>query len=202
MIGLVDYGLSNLRSVLKAFEHLGIETRLVTTPADLEGVERLVLPGVGAFASGMAGLAQAGLAPALGAAVAGGMPLLGICLGMQLLFEWGEEDGRHAGLGLLSGTVLRFQASGLRVPHVGWNRLEPAADHPLLGTLPDPAYAYFVHSYYCRPESADLVLAHTDYGGPFASIVGAHPIYGLQFHPEKSQTVGLRLLANFAALPV
>lgn len=202
MIGLIDYGLSNLRSVQKAFERLGQQTRLIGRADEIAGVDRLVLPGVGAFGAGMDGLATRDLVPAILDAVDRGVPLLGICLGMQLLFEESTEGGRHRGLGLLSGRVVRFSAADLLIPHMGWNRLEVVQSHPLLIDLPAQAYAYFVHSYLCVPtDPAATLLATTDYGGPFASVVGEGHVFGLQFHPEKSQSVGLTLLRNFAAYP-
>jgi imidazole glycerol-phosphate synthase subunit HisH len=197
MIGLLDYGLSNLRNVQKAFEHLGVEVQLVAEGAAVAGVDKLVLPGVGAFGAGMAGLAARGLVEPLCRAVAEGMPLLGICLGMQLLFEASEESPGVAGLGLLPGVVRRFDNSELVVPHVGWNQLSFAAADPLLDGVSPEAYAYFVHSYYCQPADPADVLATTDYDRAFAAIVRRRNLIGIQFHPEKSQATGLRILRNF-----
>jgi imidazole glycerol-phosphate synthase subunit HisH len=195
--GLIDYGLSNLRNVQKAFEHLGVEVQLVAEGAAVAGVDKLVLPGVGAFGAGMAGLAARGLVEPLCRAVAQGMPLLGICLGMQLLFEASEESPGVAGLGLLPGVVRRFDNSELVVPHVGWNQLSFATADPLLDGVSPKAYAYFVHSYYCEPADPADVLATSDYGRAFAAIVRRQNLIGIQFHPEKSQATGLRILRNF-----
>lgn len=196
-IALVDYNVGNLRSVQKALEAVGARVRVVTEPAGLEGAAKIVLPGVGAFAPAMAELRRRGFIEPLREAVASGTPLLGICLGMQLLFEESEEGGRHQGLALLAGRVRRFQGEGLKVPQTGWNRLEPVRPSPLLEGLPEAAYAYFNHAYYCDPADPDDVLATTDYGGRYASVVGRGSVYGVQFHPEKSQQVGLAILRNF-----
>jgi imidazole glycerol-phosphate synthase subunit HisH len=200
ILGLLDYGLSNLRSVQKAFEHLGVSTTLIDHPAAIHHADKLILPGVGAFGAGMAGLQQRGLIEPIQSAVGAGIPLLGICLGMQLLFESSEESPGVAGLSLLPGPVHRFPNNGLTVPHIGWNQLDLTQEHPLLAGTPAGAYAYFVHSYYCQPADPALTLATTDYGHPFAAIVGRAHVYGIQFHPEKSQSTGLRLLQNFATL--
>lgn len=199
MIAIVDYGVGNLRSVERACQQVGAEARVIASPQELGPAQGVILPGVGAFGDGMACLRAAGWVPALEGWAAAGKPLLGICLGMQLLFEESEEMGRHAGLGLLPGRVVRF-GSGVKVPHVGWNQVRPLRAHPLLSGVPAGAYAYFVHSYYVVPADPTDVLAVTDYGEPFASVVGRGCILGLQFHPEKSQEVGLRMLANFAAI--
>ena len=198
IIGLLDYGLSNIRNVQKAFEHLGVTTRLIDKPAGMAGVDKLVLPGVGAFAAGMAGLRDRGLTEPTRAAVQAGVPFLGICLGMQLLFESSAESPGVAGLGLLPGVVKRFDDTAVRVPHMGWNQLTINQASPLLCGVPDGAYAYFVHSYYCEPTDPALMLAMADYHQPFAAIAGRDQLYGIQFHPEKSQAVGLQILRNFA----
>ena len=211
MIGLIDYGISNLRSVQKAFAHLGVDVTLVDTPDQLARAERLILPGVGAFRAGMDGLRSRGLIEPIKQAVAAGKPLIGICLGMQLLFESSDELGDTLGLGLLPGHVtkikmqdvshaLRITHHALKIPHMGWNQLDLVKEHSLVNGVELGAYAYFVHSYAVYPEHTDIVIATTEYGGPFASIVGRGNICGLQFHPEKSQAVGLRLLENFLTL--
>jgi imidazole glycerol-phosphate synthase subunit HisH len=197
MIALIDYGISNLRSVQKAFAHLDTEVTLVDTPDRLALADRLILPGVGAFPAGMKGLQERGLVESIKQAARQGKPLIGICLGMQLLFDSSDELGETQGLGLLPGKVTRMAGGGLKIPHMGWNQLDVVRDHPLVGDLDSGTYAYFVHSYAIYPEDHDMVLATTDYGGPFASIVGRGNVCGLQFHPEKSQAVGLRLLRNF-----
>lgn len=202
-IALVDYGIGNLRSVQKALEYVGARVTLTEDPDLILAAEKVVLPGVGAFGDGMRGLCARGLDKAVREVAARGAPLLGICLGMQVLFEASEELGEHEGLGLLPGRVRRFPFSqtqspipGLKIPHTGWNQIEPCTDSPLLHGLPRGAYAYFNHSYYCDAQSADT-LAVTDYGGAYPSIVGCGRVYGIQFHPEKSQHVGLLLLKNF-----
>ncbi len=202
MIALIDYGISNLRSVQKAFEHLGTEVALVDTPDRLAQADRLILPGVGAFPAGMKGLHERGLIEPIKQAAREGKPLIGICLGMQLLFESSDEMGETEGLGLLPGQVTRISGSstvarGLKIPHMGWNQLDVVSIHPLVRDLVSGSYAYFVHSYAVYPDQQDIVLATTDYGGPFAAIVGQGNLCGLQFHPEKSQAVGLKLLKNF-----
>ena len=197
MIAIIDYGAGNLRSVRNALAHLGAEVITVRQPEQLAGVEKIVLPGVGAFGAGMAALRAAGFEEAIKEAVAAGTPLLGICLGLQYLFESSDEMGYHTGLGLLAGHVTRFPPNELKVPHIGWNQLDIRRDSPLLADIPDGAYAYFVHSYYARPADPADVIATTEYGITFASVVGRGNVFGIQCHPEKSQTVGLRILRNF-----
>ena len=199
MIALIDYGIGNLRSVQKALEHVGAEVTLTEDPAVVLAADKVVLPGVGAFRDGMAGLRARGLDQAVCETVARGTPLLGICVGMQVLFDVGEERGEHRGLGMLAGRVKEFTAPGLKVPQTGWNQIEPVRASPLFRGLPSGAYAYFNHSYYCTAAPADS-LATTCYGEAFASVVGRGCLYGIQFHPEKSQAVGLLLLKNFVEL--
>ena len=199
MIAIVDYGVGNLRSVQKALERVGATAVVSRDPAALDGARGVVLPGVGAFGDGMDHLCRQGLVEPLLRQVAADKPLLGICLGMQLLFDESEEMGCHRGLGLLPGRVVRFPESDLKVPHIGWNQLR-FTTHRLLASIPDGAYAYFVHSFYPLPDEPGDVLATTEYGIEFASVVGRGRVWGAQFHPEKSQEVGLQLLANFAAL--
>jgi glutamine amidotransferase len=199
MITIVDYGVGNLRSVQKALERVGAEAVVSSDPVVLDDALGVVLPGVGAFGDGMDHLRARDLVGPVLRQVEEGKPLLGICLGMQLLFEESEEMGYHQGLGLLPGKVVRFPESDLKVPHIGWNQLQFPIS-PLLGGIDDGAYAYFVHSYYPVPEESGDVLATTDYGVEFASVVGRGRVWGAQFHPEKSQEVGLRLLENFARL--
>ncbi|MBN2472145.1 MAG: imidazole glycerol phosphate synthase subunit HisH [Anaerolineae bacterium] len=198
MIAVIDYGASNLRSVMHALGHLGADAHVAEEPDGLRGADALILPGVGAFGAGMDQMRARGFEAPLRVAVEAGVPLLGICLGMQFLFEASDEMGAHDGLGLLPGRVVRFPADlGRKIPHMGWNQLHPRRESPLLAGIPDGAYAYFVHSYYCAPADAADVLATTDYGMDFTSIVARGSVYGVQFHPEKSQAVGLRLLQNF-----
>jgi len=197
MITMIDYGIGNLRSVQKALEHAGATVRLSADPVAIRGAEKLVLPGVGAFGAGMAALQTRGLTEPILEAAGRGTPLLGICLGMQLLFDESEERGRYDGLGLLPGRVVRFADKELKVPHIGWNQIEHDGTHPLLQGAASGTHTYFVHSYYCRPARAEDVIARTVYGEPFAAIAGHANVVGIQFHPEKSQQVGLRILHNF-----
>jgi glutamine amidotransferase len=201
MIVLIDYGLGNLRSVQKAFEHLGAQVMLTSDPGQVARADRLILPGVGAFSAGMEGLRQRGLVEPIKRAVRAGVPFIGICLGMQLLFDESEEVGQgfqpEKGLGLLAGQVVLMRGKGLQVPHMGWNQILPVRDSLLLRGIAPGAYAYFVHSYICQPADAQVILATTDYGGEFASVVGAGNVWGIQFHPEKSQRTGLQVLRNF-----
>lgn len=199
MIAIVDYGMGNLRSVQKALERVGSRAVVTDDPAILETAQAVLLPGVGAFGDAMDSLrARRLLAPVLHQ-VQGGKPLLGICLGMQLLFDESEEMGRHKGLGLLPGRVVRFPKGDLRVPHVGWNELRKV-QAGLLAGIADGTYAYFVHSYFAEPEESTDLLAIAEYGFEFAAVVGRGSVYGAQFHPEKSQEVGLQLLRNFVHL--
>jgi glutamine amidotransferase len=198
MIAIVDYGIGNLGSAAKAFRHVGAETVLTGDPDLLRKADTLVLPGDGAFGAAMDELRQRGLLPVLHEAVAEGRTLLGICVGMQLLFEHSEEHGSHRGLGLLPGRVRRFKGD-LPVPHMGWNRLRRRQPHPILQGVEDGSHVYFVHSYYCEAEE-DALVASSDYGHDFAAIVGKGNVLGVQFHPEKSQGVGLRMIDNFVRL--
>ncbi len=204
MILLIDYGIGNLRSVQKALEAAGATVLLSANPGQVARADKLVLPGVGAFGDGMAGLRDGGWVAPLREAVSRGVPLLGICLGMQLLFERSDEAPGVPGLGLLPGEVCRFPAdlagpdgAQLKVPHTGWNQLWPVAPSPLLAGLAPGAYAYFNHAYYCVPVQPSDALAESDYGFRFAAVVGRGNLFGVQFHPEKSQAVGLRILRNF-----
>lgn len=196
-MGIIDYGVGNLRSVEKAFAATGTEVVVSADERTLRGAERLVLPGVGAFAACMKALRARGFDELVRERVADGTPLLGICVGMQMLFDESEEFGATPGLGLLRGRVRRFE-NNLRVPHVGWNQISAHRPHPLLAGLEDGAFFYFVHSYYCEAEDQGDVLGRTEYGARYASVVAQGGICGVQFHPEKSQTAGLQLLRNFA----
>ena len=199
MLAVIDYGAGNLRSVLHALDHLGAQSvRVVRTPHDLRGAEKIILPGVGAFGAGMQQLHAQSLVQPIRDAVRAGTPYLGICLGMQFLFERSDEMGDHEGLGLMPGYVTRFPANlGLKVPHMGWNELQPCQPSPLLKNVPTGSYAYFVHSYYCVPANPADTLITVDYGMPFAAAVSRDNIYAVQFHPEKSQRTGLQILTNF-----
>ena len=206
MVTIIDYGIGNLRSLEKAFQAVGAEVLRTDHPEALLQAERLVLPGVGAFGACMAELRRRGLIAPIHEAVRRGIPLLGVCAGLQLLFEESEEHGRHEGLGLMPGRVVRFPettADGrrLKVPHMGWNTITHHRPSPLLEGIPDGAYFYFVHSYHAVAENPDDVLAVTTYGDvTFPAIVGRDRVFGVQFHPEKSQQHGLRILKNFLDL--
>ncbi len=211
-IAVIDYGVGNLRNVYKALEAAGAPVRIVTSPDGLQDAAGIVLPGVGAFGDAAANLRGAGFVTRSGRsslqdAIDAGTPLLGICVGMQLLFDESEEMGRHAGLGVIPGRVVRFPANmtgpdgrGLKVPQIGWNQLHHPGTDPLLAGVPDGAYAYFVHSYYCAPLDPAFILATTGFGTDYASVVRRGNVWGIQCHPEKSQSVGLQILRNFVAI--
>ncbi len=202
MLAVIDYGAGNLRSVLHALNYLGVESmRVVHHAHELQGTQKIILPGVGAFAAGMEQLEKQNLVKPLKQMLAAGTPYLGICVGMQFLFDRSEEMGDHAGLGVLQGKVARFPtAENYKVPHIGWNQLQPARPSPLMDNIEGDSYAYFVHSYYCVPEQAEDTIVTVDYGLPFAAAVQRDNIYGVQFHPEKSQRIGLQILSNFLKL--
>lgn len=201
MIRIVDYGMGNLRSVQKAFEKLGVAAEIVTTPAQIASAGKLVLPGVGAFRDAIHELERLELVEPIREHIRQDKPFLGICLGLQLLFDVSYEDGEWKGLGVLAGDVVRFPAStDLKVPHMGWNTLDVAQDNPLLSGLPPEPSVYFVHSYYVRPQDESVIAAQTNYGVRFTSMVRRNNMFATQFHPEKSQKVGLKLLENFASL--
>ncbi len=200
MIGIIDYQAGNLTSVRYAFEALGAPCTISADPAVLARAERLVFPGVGAAGAAMRHLRDGGLCETLFAALRGGVPFLGICLGTQILFESSEEDGGTPTLGVLPGTVRRFRPRDPRckVPHMGWNQVRTLRPHPLTRGLPDAAEFYFVHSYYTDPADDGVRIGLTDYAGlDFASMVGRGNLAATQFHPEKSGPAGLRLLENF-----
>jgi len=194
---LIDHGVGNLRSVEKALTAAGAVVAVSDDPGRVREAEKLVLPGVGAFADAMNGLSRRGLEVPLLDAVQGGVPLLGICVGMQMLFDVSEEHGEHPGLGLIPGRVVPFQSQTLTIPQTGWNQILPIYESPLLDGLEAGSYAYFNHTYYCQPESKNDWLAATEYGIQYSSVVGKDHLYGVQFHPEKSQRVGLQILENF-----
>lgn len=200
MLAIIDYGAGNLRSVEKAFAAVGVEARVSCDLGLLAEATGLVLPGVGAFGDARAELERRGYDRLILDRASKGVPLLGVCLGYQLLFEESEEFGVHKGLGLLRGRVVRFPESELRVPHVGWNRVAHAREHPLLQGIEENTFFYFVHSYYVVPADPALTIGITEYGLKFASMAGEGTVMGVQFHPEKSQHAGLQLLKNFAAL--
>ncbi|MDQ3667886.1 MAG: imidazole glycerol phosphate synthase subunit HisH [Acidobacteriota bacterium] len=196
-IAIIDYGVGNLRSVEKAFAAVGAQAVISSDENILQQAGALVLPGVGAFGACMKALSARGFDELVRERVAKGTPLLGVCVGMQMLFEESEEFGKTFGLGLLRGRVRRF-AIDLVVPQVGWNQVWQQGMHPLLAGIADNAFFYFVHSYFCEADDPSVVLGETDYGATYASVVAQGNVCGVQFHPEKSQSAGLRLLANFA----
>ncbi len=195
---LLDVGTGNLQSVQKALEAVGAEVLRTDSPRSLPDYQKIVLPGVGAFGDFMSRLRSLGLEEALQQVLQRGALLFGICVGMQALFEYSEEMGRHAGLGLLAGEVVRFPHRPLlKVPHTGWNELTLRCDHFLLTGLPDRPFAYFNHSYYCQAEDKQDCIAETEHDLTFTSVVARENICGVQFHPEKSQKVGLQILKNY-----
>jgi glutamine amidotransferase len=200
-IKIIDYGMANLRSVQKAFAELGESAEIVSTPEQIENADRLVLPGVGAFCDAVATLRQKNLAEPIIQHIKKDKPLLGICLGLQMLFDVGYEDGEHRGLGVIAGKCVRFdvdETMQLKVPHMGWNQLSLRAESPLFVGLPAGAGVYFVHGYHVMPDDESVIATTTDYGRPFVSSIRRGNLMATQFHPEKSQKVGLRILANFA----
>src|SRR4051794_1136075 len=201
MIAIIDYGMGNLRSVQKALEAVGHEATVTSDPDQVRRADKAILPGVGAFADAIAELRRTGLGEAFVEAVRAGKPCLGVCLGLQLLFDVSEEDGEHRGLGLIPGRVVRFaSAPGLKIPLMGWNTLRIKRLAPIFaGLAPDPS-VYFVHSYHAVAERPEDVAAESDHPGPFTAAVWRENLLACQFHPEKSQRVGLAMYANFAAL--
>jgi glutamine amidotransferase len=198
-IAIIDYGMGNLRSVQKGFEKAGHAAIVTSDPAEVRAAERVVLPGVGAFEDAAAELRRRELVRPVLDAIDAGKPFLGICLGLQLLFETSYENGRHRGLGVLAGEVVRFQlAPEYSVPHMGWNQLAIRRPAPILRGLAEGTYVYFVHSYYVVPKDPGVIATETDYGGPFCSMIWRDNVFATQFHPEKSQSDGLGILKNFA----
>lgn len=198
MITIIDYGMANLGSVHKAFEAVGVEACISSRPEDLKGSSHIVMPGVGAFGDSMKNIRAIGMDDAIREIIADGVPFLGICVGLQVLFTIGEEKGIHQGLNVFRGRVPVF-TEGL-VPQIGWNQAHFLRDDPLVEGIPNHSYFYFVHSYYVLPEDRSIVIADTDYHIDYASIVGGDRVWGVQFHPEKSQEMGMRILRNFAKI--
>jgi len=204
MVVIVDYGMGNLRSVAKAFERLGCSVRISREGREIESAERLVLPGVGAFADAMTALRSEGLIEPILSFIDSGRPFLGICLGLQLLVDISYENGEHRGLGVWPGKCVRFDFGGypeqgsLKIPHMGWNSFQKQSECPLFAGLPDSCYVYFVHSYYVELKDKKVIAASTEYGGfEFTSAGWKDNVIATQFHPEKSQQVGLKMLQNF-----
>ena len=196
-VAIIDYGIGNLRSVEKAFAAAGIDAVISGSERELREASRLVLPGVGAFAKCMQELTERGFDHLVSERVREGTPVLGVCVGMQMLFEESDEFGCAKGLGFLQGRVRRFP-DNLLVPQVGWNQIQQRRGHPLFANIPNDTFFYFVHSFFCEPERHETVVGETEYGVTYASAVAQENVCGVQFHPEKSQAAGLRLLANFA----
>jgi glutamine amidotransferase len=200
MIAIIDYGMSNLRSVRHGLEYLGADARIVDSPDAIQNASALVLPGDGAFGPAMQNLRSFGWLEPMHRAISDGIPFLGICLGMQLLFDSSEEMGAHEGLGILRGRVKRFPTDAGKIPQIGWNQLMARPNSKFLQGINDNAYAYFVHSYYCEADDPAVVAASTEYGTRYASVVEKDNVWGAQFHPEKSSNDGLQMLRNFLNL--
>jgi glutamine amidotransferase len=206
VIAIVDYGMGNLRSVQKALERINAAVEIVTRPDQIERADKVVLPGVGAFRDAVAHLRQQNLVEPLIAAARSGRPFLGICLGLQLLFDVSYEGGEYAGLGIIPGKVVRFDFSSLpdgrdlKVPHMGWNQLVWDRPCPLMQGLQSPTHFYFVHSYYVAPADASVSFGRCTYGVSFTAMIWRDNLFATQFHPEKSQAAGLTILRNFATL--
>lgn len=202
MIAIINYEMGNLRSVQKALQRVGHEAIITSDPAEVARAEKVILPGVGAFEDAIAELHRRDLVGPIKDAIAADKPFLGICLGLQMLFDVSYENGKHEGLGILPGEVVRFNVPReLKVPHMGWNGLQIRRRPPLLEGLAEGSHVYFVHSYYVKPRDESVIATETDYGGPFCSMIWRGNLFATQFHPEKSQADGLRLLRNFAELP-
>ncbi|MBS4029981.1 MAG: imidazole glycerol phosphate synthase subunit HisH [Clostridiales bacterium] len=199
MIVIIDYGMGNLSSVQNGFAEAGFETLVSSDPAEIAAADGLVLPGVGAFGQAMENLRRDQLDQVVLQRAAKGVPLLGICLGLQLLFDRSKEMGDFSGLGLIPGEIVLFDGP-LKVPQIGWNQLDVKRSHPLLDGINNGDYFYFVHSYHARPDREDVILATADYGIDFPAVVQKDNVYGIQFHPEKSSRLGLRILANYGRL--
>ncbi|MFK8112833.1 MAG: imidazole glycerol phosphate synthase subunit HisH [Rubripirellula sp.] len=202
MITIVDYQMGNLRSVQKGIERIGGQAKISSDPHEIADAEKLILPGVGAFGDAMAEISRRKLDDPIREFCRSGRPFLGICLGLQLLFERGFENGQHEGLGILAGDVVKFELPGsFKVPHMGWNTIQKKAPAPLLSNTAEDTHFYFVHSYYVRPSDPSVIALECDYGGPFCAMVWSDNVYATQFHPEKSQEEGLKLLQAFDNLP-
>jgi glutamine amidotransferase len=201
MIAIIDYGMGNLRSVQKGLERVGHSATITNDPAVVADADKMILPGVGAFRDAIAAIEELGMAGPIRAAISGGKPFLGVCLGMQLLFDTSYEDGEYQGLGIVPGKVVRFELpSAYKVPHMGWNQIGVRRRAPIFAGINEGDYFYFVHSYYVVPQDESYVAIETEYAKPFCSGIWRDNLFAVQFHPEKSQDAGLRLLKNFAEL--
>jgi len=199
MISIVDYQMGNLRSVQKAFEKVGVEAEITSDPEQLRKAEKIVVPGVGAFEDAIAELHRRSLVEPICEAIRGGTPFLGICLGLQLLFDVSHEGGRFEGMGVIPGEVVRFQdQAGVKIPHMGWNQVVIRQPVPLMKGIDEGSHFYFVHSYYVVPTDQSVVAVECDYHQRFCAMIWRDNIFATQFHPEKSQHVGLQMLKNFA----
>ena len=201
-ITIIDYGMGNLHSAAKALEKVGALVTVTRDPELVRQADKVILPGVGAFGDCMKNLNERGLAPVIHEVIAAGKPFLGICVGLQMLFEGSEEDPGVAGLGIFKGMVRKIAAPGLKIPHMGWNNLEYRTSSSLFQGLPPAAYVYFVHSYHAVPTDESCITAVTDYGGQVTAAVGRGLVQAVQFHPEKSSAVGLKILANFKEMSI
>ena len=201
-ITIIDYGMGNLHSAAKALEKVGAQVAVTRDPELVRQADKVILPGVGAFGDCMKNLNERGLAPVIHEVIAAGKPFLGICVGLQMLFEGSEEDPGVAGLGIFKGMVRKIAAPGLKIPHMGWNNLEYRTSSSLFQGLPPAAYVYFVHSYHAVPTDESCITAVTDYGGQVTAAVGRGLVQAVQFHPEKSSAVGLKILANFKEMSI
>ena len=201
-IAIIDYGMGNLHSAAKALEKVGAQVTVTRDPELVHQADKVILPGVGAFGDCMKNLNERGLAPVIHEVIAAGKPFLGICVGLQMLFEGSEEDPGVAGLGIFKGIVRKIAAPGLKIPHMGWNNLEYRTSSSLFQGLPPAAYVYFVHSYHAVPTDESCITAVSDYGGQVTAAVGQGLVQAVQFHPEKSSAVGLKILANFKEMSI